>query len=145
MVRAVNAMQGKAKYAVAVLLIAVALGAFYACSPQRVLARRLKGADHVIFASNVAGYEDLKTTVSGKDVSKLVQAVANARRLSPNVDCTPESRLEFFRGSAHLATITNCVSVFWIGHTPYHDTSGTLEKLNQKRRDEYDERRMKPF
>ena len=47
------------------------------------------GADRVVFASNVPGYEDLKTTVTGEDVNKLVQAVANSRKLSPNVDCTP--------------------------------------------------------
>ena len=115
------------------------------CSPQKNLAHRLKGADRVIFASNVPGYEELKITVTGEVVSKLVQTVANARKLTPNVDCTPESRLEFFKGSEHLVTITNCVSVFWIDHTPYEDTSGTLEKLDQERRHEYDERRMKSF
>ena len=115
------------------------------CSPQKSLAHRLKDADRVIFASNVPGYDDLKTTVTGEDVNKVIQAVANGRKLSPNVSCTPESRLEFFKGFAHLVTITNCVSVFWIDHTPYEDTSGTLEKLTQKRREEYDERRLKSF
>lgn len=138
-------MQRKTRYAVAVLLIVVGVGSFYAGSSQGALTRRIKNADRVIFASNVPGYEDLNITVTGDDVSKVVQAVANGRRLSPNVSCTPESRLEFFKGSAHLVTITNCVSVFWINLTPYEDTSGMLEKLTQKRRDEYDERRMKSF
>ena len=123
----------------ALLLLLFVVG----CSPQKSLANRLKSADRVIFASNVPGYEDLTTTVTGEDVNKLVQAVANGGKLSPNVDCTPESRLEFFKGSAPLATITNCVSVFWIDQTPYEDTSGTLKMLNQKRREEYDERRLK--
>jgi hypothetical protein len=124
---------------VALLFLLCAVG----CSPQKSLAKQIKSADRVIFASNLAGYEDLKTTVTGEDVNELVQAVANGRKLSPTVSCTPESRLEFFKGSTALATITNCVQVFWIGQTPYHDTSGMLEKLNQKRRDEYDECRMK--
>lgn len=121
-----------------ILLLCVA-----GCAPQKKMANRLKDADRVIFASNVLGYEDLKTTVDGNDVSKLIHAVANGRKLNPYVSCTPESRLEFFKGAVHLVTITNCVSVFWIEHTPYEDRSGTLERLNQKRRDEYDARRMK--
>ena len=125
--------------ALAVLLCVVS------CSPQQNLTHRLKGTDRVIFASNGPGYEELKITVTGEIVSKLVQAVSNARKLTPNVSCTPESRLEFFNGSEHLLTITNCVSVFWIGHTPYEDTSGALEKLTQERRNEYDKRRMKSF
>jgi hypothetical protein len=115
------------------------------CSPQKDLADRLKEADRIIFASNTPGYEDLKSTVTGEDVKKIIQAIANAGKLSPNVDCGPDSRLEFFKGATHLVTITNCVQLFWIDHTPYHDKSGTLEKLNQKRRDEYDERQMKSF
>lgn len=120
---------------VAVLLLLCLCG----CSPQKSLARRLKDADRVIFASNVPGYDDLKTTVTGEDVSTLVRAVANGRKLSPNVACSPESRLEFFKGPSHVATITNCVSVFWIGLTPYEDRSGMLEKLNQRRREEYEQ------
>jgi len=127
------------------ILALAALLCFAGCSPQKSLAKRLEGADRVIFASIVPGYEDLKTTVTGEDVKKLVQAVANAAKESPNVSCSPDSRLEFFKGATHLVTITNCVQLFWIDHTPYHDKSGTLEKLNQKRRDEYDERRMKLF
>jgi hypothetical protein len=136
-------VRGKVKYAVGVLLIGIVVGAFYTCSPQKTLARRIKEADRMVFACNVPGYEDLKTSFTGSDVKMLARAIADARKVSPNVACSPESRLEFFKGLAHLVTITNCVQVFWIGKAAYYDASGTLEKLNHTRRQEYDERHLK--
>ena len=108
-------MSGKAKYIMAVLLIAVGWGAFYVYSPQRALARRLKAADHVIFACNVQGYENLSTTVSGTDVRKIVSAIATAKKESPLVEASPAFRLEFFKGARRLASVTNSDLIFWIG------------------------------
>lgn len=131
------------RHTMAALLIALELGAFSGCSPQKRLAHRLKGADRVVFASNLQGDEDRTMTVTGEEVNKIVEAIANARKVDPNVDCTPASRLEFFNSSEHLLTITNCVSVFWIAAAPFEDTSETLETLEQRRREEYIFRRAK--
>jgi len=121
-----------------VLLIAVvALCALCGCSPQKNLAHRLKGADRVVFAGNVTGYEELSITVTGQDVNKIVQAVTAGKKVSPLVTASPSFRAEFFKGAEHLVTVTNSPPVFWIGQTPYNDTTGTLQKLYEKCREEH--------
>ena len=34
----------------------------------------------MIFASNVSGYDDLKTTATGEDVNKIIQAIAGGTK-----------------------------------------------------------------
>jgi hypothetical protein len=122
-------MHMKAKYVVGLLLVqAVAL---CACSPQKSLAHRLNGADRVIYAKN---HEDFSISVTGDEVKKIVQALASGKKESPLIAASPECRLEFFKGAKHLAAITNSVSVFWIGQTPYSDRTGTLKTLRQRLR-----------
>jgi hypothetical protein len=127
-------MQTNAKCVVGLLLVhAVAL---CGCSPQKTLAHRLAGADRVIFACIVRGCEDLRITVTGQEVNKIVRAIATGNEESPFVTASPSFRLEFFRGAEHLVTVTNSPPVFWIGQTPYNDRTGTLQKLLERCREE---------
>src|SRR2546423_12639753 len=100
------------------------------------MARRLKAADHVIFACNVQAYGDLKTTVSGTDVKKIVAAIATAKKESPLVEASAAFRLEFFKGAQRLASVTNSDLIFWIGQTRYSDGTGRLRSLLEKAREE---------
>ena len=133
-------MRMNARCAVGVLLVHVV--ALCGCSPQKTLAHRLAGADRVIFACNVTGYEDLRITVTGQDVIQIVHALETGKKESPFITASPSFRLEFFRGAEHLETVTNSPPVFWIGQTPYSDTTGTLHKLLERSREEQPPRRL---
>jgi hypothetical protein len=128
-------MQMNAKFIVGLLLVHVV--AMCGCSPQKTLAQRLKDADRVIFACNVTGYEDLTITVTGEDVNKIGQAIAAGKKEKTPIKASPSFRLEFFKGGVRLGTVTNSVGVFWIGQTPYNDSSGTLQQLYEKCREEH--------
>jgi len=91
----------------------------------------------VIFASNVKGYEDLSTSVRGAEVAKIVAAIAVAKKESRLVEASPAFRLEFFKGAQRLGTVTNSDLIFWIGQTPYSDTTGNLRSLLEKARAEH--------
>ena len=110
-----------------VLLLLVCL---CGCSPQKSLAHRLKGADRIIFAwlKEPAGTGKV---ITGETVSSVVQAIGTGKKC-PSVAASPDFRLEFFKGTEHLVTITNSADVFWIGNTPYCDLTRTLHKLMEK-------------
>jgi hypothetical protein len=77
----------------AALTVLVVVG-LCACSQQKRLADRVAEADRVIFASNL-GYEDLRMAFTGQEVKKIIQALANGRKLNPfGLACSPEFRLE---------------------------------------------------
>ena len=99
------------------------------CSPQKDLAHRLKGADRL----NAAGVRDpegtVGMTITGTNLSNVVQAIANAQEEPRSIAASPELRLEFYKGTQHLATITKSGIAFWIRDIPYSDRSGTFEKL----------------
>lgn len=126
-------MRTKAKYALTVLLIGVVLGAFYGCSPQKTLARRLHDADRVIATYRQEGFS---ITVQGADVQKLVQAIAAAKKENPDIKSGVGLRLEFYRGPELLTTVATGNWIFVIDQKFYSDTTGTLEALWQRYREE---------
>src|SRR6266536_5186153 len=97
--------------------------AFYACSPQKTLARRLKDADRVVARHP---REDFSITITGLDVQKIVGALATGKKESPFIKAGIGLRLEFFKGSKHLDTVRTSGQVFWIGNTPYSDVTEIL-------------------
>ena len=105
------------------------------CSPQKTLARRLAGADRVIVTNTM---ERLGIAVTGPAVDKIVQAIATAKKESPLVMAAPGLRLEFFTGAEHLGTVVIGGQVFWVGNTPYSDTTDTLNALYRRLREETD-------
>ncbi len=105
---------------------------FCGCSPQKTLAHRLKGADRAVYACVLKDYEEVKTTVTGDDVNKVVEAIAHGRKLSRDIKAAFGFQLEFFKGSEHLATINTSGQAFWVGDTPYEDTTKTLKRLYEK-------------
>lgn len=115
------------------ILLLVQVFALTACSPQKDLAHRLKSSDRVIYAIN---YENLSISITGEEVKKIIQAIASGKKESPLISASPSFRLEFFKGAEHLASVTNSGSVFWLGHTPYSDSTGTLQALYPRLRDE---------
>ena len=113
---------------VIVLLLVASCSREQNASPQ-ALAFRLKDADRL----NVAGVRDpdgtVGMTITGEDLSKMVQALSSGQKEPPNIPASPDLRLEFYKGGGHLTTITNSGIGFWIGSTLYSDRSGTFEKL----------------
>jgi hypothetical protein len=102
------------------------------------LAHRLKGADRAVWAGTLNGSEDVKITVTGDDLNKVIHAVTHGRKLDENLEAAPDFHLEFFKGSEHLTTVITSAGVFfWIDKTPYQDTTKTLEKLYEKAREEH--------
>jgi hypothetical protein len=97
-------------------------------APQNFV-QRLKGADRL----NVTGVRDpdgtVGMTVTGENLSRVIQAIASGKKEPLTITASPELRLEFYKGDGHLATITNSGIAFWIGNTPYSDRSGTFERL----------------
>lgn len=114
-------------------LLLLALVGFTACSDQKRIGRTLNQADRVIYAKN---YEDLYISITGEEVGKIVQAIASGKKESPLVAATPSFRLEFFKGTNRLASITNSSSVFWVGNKPFSDSTGTLQALYPRLRDQ---------
>jgi hypothetical protein len=79
-----------------------------------------------------------------EEATRLVQAVAAAKKESGSVTATPELLFQFFKGTNVLAEFRAGYTVFWIDHGPnrkqpglrrattYWDRSGTLKMLNEK-------------
>jgi hypothetical protein len=104
------------------------------CSPQKSLARRLEGSDRVVVTYPSDG---LSITVMGQEVDKVLQAIASGKKESYLIQASPYLEFRFFKGGEHLATITTCAQAFWIGQKPYSDTTGTLEALMYRYREEH--------
>jgi hypothetical protein len=127
-------MKGKAKYAVALLLVGVGLGVFYACAPQRALAHRLKGADRVVVTNTLEG---LSISVTGAEVNKIVRAITTGTKVSPDVEAAVGLTLEFYNGTEHLANVITGYEVFSIDRRRYRDTTGMLKALYERFREEH--------
>ena len=110
------------------------LGCVCGCSPQKILAHRLKGADRVVVTNTIDG---LSISVTGADVDKIVRAIAAGKKESPTIATTPGLRLEFFRDAEHLETVFTSYQVFWVEHTPYVDTTEALKTLYERFREEH--------
>jgi hypothetical protein len=119
----------------AVLLLLCLCG----CSPRGDLLRQTKGADRAVVASITEGYEDVKTTVTGDDLKKLIDGIAASRKVSERgLDAAPpDLRVEFYSGSERLVAMTNGIQIFWIGGMPYEDVNKTMEKLYERARREH--------
>ncbi len=122
-------MHRKAKCGLGLVLVCALI--LSACSAQKSLARRLAGADCVIFSCNWRSYEDRTITVTGGDVGSILKAIAAGEKQGSPLQATPDYRLEFFRGHERLGAITNSGSIFWIKRKAYLDPTGTLEKLER--------------
>ena len=96
------------------------------CSPQKTLAHRLKGADRVV-VTNTA--EALGISITGEEVNKIVQAIAAAKKENVYIKASPGYWFEFYKGAEHLETVVTSGSVFWIGQTPYSDTTGAQQAI----------------
>jgi hypothetical protein len=116
------------------MLIAVGWGAFYTYSPQRALVRRLKGADRVVVTYPSDG---LSIAVAGREVDKVLQAIASGKDEGSLDKASPYLEFRFFRGSEHLATVETSGGLFWIGHRIYDDRTGTLNALTYRYREEH--------
>ena len=127
-------MRGQVKYGVAALLLVVAWGGFYGCSPQKRLAHRLKAADRVVVAYPPDG---LSITVRGEEVTKVIHSLAFGKKESSLIEAGRYLVFQFFRGDELVATVPTSTQVFWIGRTPYSDPTGTLEALTQRYREEH--------
>lgn len=103
------------------------------CSSQKTLAKRLEGADRVVVTNN---FDGLSVSITGEEVSKLVQAIAASKKESHHITATPGHRLEFFKGTEHLTTVTTSYQVFWVKQMPYVDTTETLKTLYDRIRDQ---------
>ena len=99
-------------------------------TPQKILAHRLKGADRVV-AANTQGNI---FSITGEEVDKIVQAIAASKKESPFIDAAVGLQLEFYKGTGHLGTVITSDQVFWVGKTPYSDTTETLKEVYQKSR-----------
>lgn len=116
------------------VLVLVPVLVLCACSAQKSLAQRLAGADRVVVTNTSEG---LSISVTGADVSKIVQAIASGRKESPLVSAALGLTLEFYKGAAHLGTVNTSYTVFWVGNKPYSDTTGTLTALHERFRQEH--------
>ena len=123
-------MQKNSRYAVGPLLLVLLV--LCGCSPQKSLVRRLKGADRVLVTSVPARGPSI--TVTGEEVDKLIKAFAVGKKENPLIDAAVDYRLEFYKGTQHLETVTCSDQVFWAGTTPYSDTTETLKGIYQKSR-----------
>ncbi len=103
------------------------------CSPQKSLAKRLKDADRVVVTNRVGGSG---LTVTGSDVAKILSAIASGKKETLSLKAAVGNDLEFFKGSQHLETINTSSTVFWVGETPYSDTTGIFQGLAEKFRQE---------
>jgi len=99
------------------------------CSPQKSLAKQLKGADRVVVTNTVRG---LSISVTGTNVDMIVKAIAASKKESPLIDAAIGLRLEFYKGTNHIGTVDTSYEVFWVGKTPYSDTTETLKGICQK-------------
>lgn len=105
------------------------------CSPQKNLANRLKSADRVVVTN---AFEGLSISVTGADLSQIVQAIAMGKKENSNIDAAVGYKLQFYDQTQHLATITTSGGVFWIGSTPYSDSTDTISGLYRRLREETD-------
>lgn len=101
------------------------------CSANKSLAHRLKEADRIVVINPRDG---LSITVTGEEVDRVVKAIASGKKEPPTIEATPDLDFQFFKGTKRLATVTNCVMVFWVGPNAYSDRTGTLEALEAKYR-----------
>ena len=104
------------------------------CSPQKSLAQRLKNVDCVVVTNTSAG---LGFSITGGEVTRLIQAIAVSKKESPLIEATPRLALEVFKGAEHLETIVTSHQLFWIDHVPYRDTTGALESIYENYRQAY--------
>jgi len=106
------------------------------CSKQEVrpeaLANRLKDADRVV-VTNI--FSQTSITLTGAEVSKVVQAIAAGKKAIGPPSCGPDFRFEFFKTAEHLGTVPICLNGFWIGDTTYDDPTGTLTALGERFRE----------
>ena len=127
-------MRGKLKYAVGVLLIGLVVGAFYACSPQKNLARRLKDADRVVITYPSDGFS---ITITNEEVKRVVQAISVGKKENPLINATPYLQFQFSKGSEHLQRVTTSSQVFWVGNQAFSDKTGTLQDLTARWHEEH--------
>lgn len=113
------------------VLLLAAVGGLWGCSrPKETLAGRVREADRII-ATNRG--DRFSVTLTGADVQKIVQALAEARREWHKIDSTGTGyQLDFYKGSNRLESVHTSLGVFWLGRTPYLDQSGTLDALYQR-------------
>lgn len=104
------------------------------CSPNKNLARSLKEADRVVVTNS---FDGLSITVTGKEVNRMVKAIASGEKLPPSIAASVDFNLQFFKGTEHLATLPTSVMIFWAGDKAYSDRTGTLEALKAKYREEH--------
>ena len=126
-------MKKNTQYIVGLLLVTLLV--LFGCSPQKSLANRLKGADHVVVTNTV---EHLSISVTGEAVNQLVQAMATAKKERPDIEAAVGLTLEFYKGGAHLETVRTSSQIFWVGNTPYSDRTETLNGLYRRLREETD-------
>ena len=99
---------------------------FCGCSPQKTLAHRLRTADHVVVTNTLDGFA---ISVKGKEVDKILRAIAAAKKESPMVCAAAGVRLEFYNGTEHVETLFIANSIFWIGNQPYRETTDTFNGI----------------
>ena len=113
-----------------VTLLLLMLVTLCACSPQKSLASRLANADRVVVTNPGDG---VNITISDEQLKDIVQAVEVSQKIgAKGLEAVPGYRLDFFKGTNYLATVTTSDLIFWIDKTPYHDKSGTLRAVYER-------------
>jgi hypothetical protein len=68
-------------------------------------------------------------------VRRVVHAVTTAKQEPDDPSCTPGPWFGFFKGTNFLGGFRACGRLFWVDE-PYFDTTGTLELLQARLREE---------
>ena len=116
-------------------VLAVIAAACCGCSQQHKFVQRISEANRIILTNIYAG-DPFGIEVTNIEPKKIVAAISSARK-NPSVQASPNLRLEFFKGSNLLGTVTMCVSAFGIDRVQYVDSSGVLEAINDEYRKKY--------
>jgi hypothetical protein len=117
-----------------IVCLAIA-AALCGCSQQHKFVQRISEADRVVLTNLYAG-DPFGMEVTNIEPKKIVAAISSAQE-NAKVLASPNLRLEFFKGSNLLGTVTMCVNAFGIDGVQYVDSSGILESLNDEYHKEF--------
>lgn len=139
-------MNGKTQTSVALALFCIgsfcALLIFNGCVYQGYpnapltpvnLARQIADADQIVitnrFLEREIGVAGFSASVSGQEVTTVVNAISTAARVGLPLDAIMNCELEFYNATNHLATVRFQQGAFAAENAEYVDDSGVLEKL----------------
>ena len=103
-----------------------------ACSPNKILAAKLKEADRAVVMSS---FETNRLTLTGADLQKIIQAIAIGKKAASGLGSAYAFELHFFKGNELVEKVTGSEKVFWTAKGDYIDQTHEFQSLAEKFRE----------